>query len=271
MNRKTQNKHLKPTLLTLALLTASTNALSQSATTFVDLNYVDTASSKTLNALHFFADQEAGGTFDEFGFLNTDSSIGASIGSSNDFNAYTLFGELFVGNIILGGAYTTVDIDAVNSSEDAAQLSIGYLFDDHTIVRYRHNDIDGLNAFGEFVVEHNYQINGNDYIGFSASVDTSFDQFNLGTSYFVALGNGKFARLGADYFRASNDDTIGINARYYFSPASSLGATYNENDYSLGFKHYFTFNIALEANYIKFDDNGLSDNDTFSISLSGQF
>lgn len=263
-------KRLCSILLVGVTTTLPISVWANSARTFINAShlYSNDFSLNQLSALHFFADQNAGGTYDEFGFLNTDSSIGADFIDGESENVYTLYGELFVNQLILSAAHSKNDIDSSDASSDLSQLAIGYLLNENTIVRLRHTKFDGNDSLNEIVIEHNYQLNDNDYIGISGSVDTDIDIINISSSYYAHIGNGRYFRAGVDYQKDCQENSIGVNARYYFAPNRSVGGSFSEDEYSLSYQHYFSFNLSVGGTYIRDDNNNT---DALQLSIAGQF
>ncbi|MFA0810391.1 putative porin [Microbulbifer epialgicus] len=249
--------------LPLMLLAVTATAEEYTSITTVDYSNLDLdgADGNLFGAetSYYFSGKESLGPLKEFEYINKVTNVSAAfthfdVGSFDSDN-FAVAGEYFANNgLMVGANITEVDDDNVNT------ISLGYLFTPNFLVKLSHvdNDYDD-----ETLVEarYNYQLNGNDYIGFDFVTDDDFDARVFSTKYFASLGGDQY--WTADFAYTSIDDGDNywkVGAEYYFTKSTSIGVKYDDNqDFKLGYSHFFSQNIAVEAAYstMLFDDLNL--------------
>ncbi len=231
-----------------------------------------------LASQYYFADQKSRGTLDEFGYLDTDSSISAGLGHSNFSDSAFIGGEVFLGDFIIGAgaSYSESDYFFSNQYSDSFSGHLGYLFNDNLIVK-----IDTFNAKGQksqvdISAEYEHSLGGDNYLGFSATVDDELETGTVSSSYFSAVGGGQFIRASLYYHYSDVDccssyDSAVASAAFYFTPGFSVMANLIEGGaYGLGSRYYFNDNWAL-AFYFNDDNDQPIGSKTYIASLSAQF
>lgn len=258
---------MKRRLLISLMLMASTQVLASEGPvrtfSFAGIYDLGGENVSSIGFTHFFADQTHGGTYDEFGYLNTDSSISVAFVNSDFIDVFEISGEKFIGNLLLGGGYAKAETNFGES--DGTSLKVGYLFNDNLILSAVHVDGDGLDGETEFAAEYNHELSDSDYFAVTATVDSEFDVFSISPTYFKKMSDLTYIRLGLDYLNTPGEDEIFAHADYYFSPTTSVGGSAGDGQYSIRGKHYLTFNVAVEAGYEDADEG------VFYLNLYGQF
>nr|WP_136250560.1 putative porin [Ningiella ruwaisensis] len=243
----------------LALLSAST--LAQEYQFFADAAYTDyqdgDLSVLSVNTQYYFDPIKSLGPFNEFDYLITKSNIVGSYTNfdftGEDFNTYTVSGEWYIGDFLIGGRYTDFEND------DSGELRLGYLLSSNFLVDVRLPDSDApYDAL--FSATYQHDLANDAYIGFTASVDEELSYFSLSSRYFAPLGGATYFAIGASYADADNrDDIWSIDGTYYFSKASSLGASVSENSIGINAQHYFTPNFSVGGGYTWADSDFTGD------------
>ncbi|PAJ75627.1 hypothetical protein CJF42_03790 [Pseudoalteromonas sp. NBT06-2] len=116
-------------------------------------------------------------------------------------------------------------------------------------------------------------------MGFPYNTDDDFNHQMLSSKYFRALDGGQYLVAGLSYHHHDDDydydydNDLSGNLAFYFNDKTSISTSYNdEDDYSIGAKHFFNQNYALSVGYqSNASDDTWSDYDIYSINFSAQF
>ncbi len=228
-----------------------------------------------MSSTYFFSDQKNGGPLDEFGYLNTDSSINMEVSDNKFGRQYTFGGEAFIGDFILGAEYKRTELDNTDSGDNDRLFKFGYLFFDSLIVSIEdkifYNDVRGF-----FSAEYDHNLGSSNYIGTTFSVDFNAKNYIVSSDYFGNLGNDTYLRAGFEYLYQKEDrepstDRLGASVAYYFSLFTNVGIkAYERGVYELNAKHYFNKNVALNITHM-FQHKELIDERLTTLSLVAQF
>lgn len=218
-----------------------------------------------LNGKYYFANKQTLGPLDQFEYINKVTNIDATISRFNDENLWTIGGEYFAdNNFVISARYVE------NAGFHATSIGIGYLLTNNFIIRAQASKPEQGSTDYRFSASYNYQLQGNDYVGFSAYTDDEFDQYGVSSKYFASLGADRYIALGVSLAEDFDRSIWATNADYYFSKMTSVGVSYDKNDnYSLNAKHFFNQNWALNAGFGSNTDS--SDTKVYNIGISGQF
>ncbi|MEW6982561.1 putative porin [Colwelliaceae bacterium 6471] len=229
-----------------------------------------------LNTTYYLSKKSTLGPLDQFDYINTTSNIFASyMHTSLDDDTYDassdslrIGGEYFLGKFLIGASYQNTDYD--DGDSDATSLRLGYLFSKNFLVQAEVLDLDDGGTEYLFSAAYNHQINGSDYLGFTARSDNDFDYKSISAKYFMKLNQGQYFITELMYQDGKYDNYWGASASYYFDDNTSISADYDDNDnYRLGVKHFINKNIALSAGYGANTDE--SDYDVIDVGLTFQF
>ncbi|WP_445365309.1 putative porin [Microbulbifer sp. ANSA001] len=199
----------------------------------------------SVETTYYFSGKDALGPLKEFEFINKSSNISAAYYHRNieDWNNdnFAFAGEYFAENGFLVSANLT---DFTENSFNT--IALGYLFTPNFLMKL-------YNTEGDTYVEarYNYQLNSTDYIGFGFVADELFDWQLFSSKYFAGLGDNKYLAVDLSYLnRDGGDNYWKVGTDYYFTQNTSFGIDYDRNnDYKLGFSHFFNRNIAVDASY----------------------
>ncbi len=219
----------------------------------------------SLNGTYFFDKKQALGPLDQFEYINKVSNVSAAFARAYDDNSYGIGGEYFAQNgLVVSASHQRF------GDFDVSSVGLGYLVSENFIVRALAVKPEGDDTSFQFSASYNHQLQGNDYIGFTASVDDEFDFFTISSKYFASLGGDRFITFGATIADNDGSTSWAAEADYYFSKMTSVGVSYNKDDsYSINAKHFFNPNWALNAGFGSNADN--SSVKVYSLSVIGQF
>ncbi|MCW8833544.1 MAG: putative porin [Colwellia sp.] len=215
----------------------------------------------------------------EFAYLDTYTS-------NSDSDSFSIGGEWFADNFLLGGSYSYTNGESTAKFENFSldnedsyysyDASLGYLITDNFLVKVKASKLEDSDESYSFNANYNLQLGEIDYIGFSYSTDDELDFHHLSTKYFMSLSQQSYLVLGAYYSYDNGDyewteDTWALTAEYYFNQYTSFSAGYDKNDfYSVGINHFFNDNYSLNVGY---NSNTSSDDDynSFNVEVVAQF
>lgn len=262
---------LKYVLPAIALAASATAVSAEEYQLFTGLNaehYRAGSNSETnwdLNGTYFFDKKVTLGPLDQFEYINKVTNVSAYFNRVFDINVWGVGGEYFAENgMVVSAAHSRTSDDYVT------QIGLGYLVSDNFIVRARAVKPEDQSTVYLFSASYNHQLQGNDYVGFTAEVDDEFDYFSLSSKYFASLNEGRFIVAGVTFKDNNGSSDWAAEADYYFSKMTSVGLSYDKADnYSLGAKHFFTQNWAVEASFNSNTDNSALK--VYSLGVTGQF
>lgn len=217
-----------------------------------------------LNGQYFFAPKKTLGPLDQFEFINKVNNVSASVVDAREGNGWSVGGEYFIDNgFSVSASHHQFDGDYEN------QLGLGYFISNNFKVKVDATKAEDANTEYMFSALYNYQLQGTDYVGFTAFSDDEADNYGVSTKYFAALGDDRYLVAGVTLGKAG-ESYWALNGSYYFSKMTSVGLSFDkDDDYSVNAKHYFTANWALAAGYS--GNTGNSSVKSYNISLIGQF
>ncbi|WP_215399001.1 putative porin [Rheinheimera oceanensis] len=218
-----------------------------------------------LNGTYFFDKKVTLGPLDQFEYINKVTNVSASFSRVFDTNVWGVGGEYFAENgLVVSAAHSRASGDYIN------EIGLGYLVSDNFIVRARAVKPEDESTAYLFSASYNYQLQGNDYVGFTASVDDEFDYFSLSSKYFASLNEGRYIAVGVALADNDGSSSWAAEADYYFSKMTSVGLSYDKADnYGLSAKHFFNANWALEARFASNTDTSALK--IYSLGVTGQF
>ncbi|WP_166838354.1 putative porin [Rheinheimera pleomorphica] len=262
---------LKYVLPAIALAASATTVSAEEYQLFTGLNANHTRVSGDnetnwgLNGTYFFDKKITLGPLDQFEYINKVTNVSASFNRAFDTNVWGVGGEYFAENgMVVSAAHSRASGDYVN------QIGLGYLVSDNFIVRARAVKPEDVSTTYWFSASYNHQLQGNDYVGFTAEVDDEFDYFSLSSKYFASLNEGRYITVGVALTDNDGSSSWAANAGYYFSKMTSVGLSYDKADnYSLGAKHFFNTNWALSISFNSNTDNSALK--VYSLGVTGQF
>ncbi|WP_444902440.1 putative porin [Microbulbifer sp. SSSA007] len=249
------------------------------AHTDYDYDFLDWDSDQFMaNTTYFFGQKETLGPLKEFEYINKVSNIYGGYNHYNrgsfDRDTFSAGGEYFASNGLVFGAGI---VDLWEGNVD--YQSIGYLFTPDFLVTLNHFDNDSDNEFS-LDMRYNYQLSGNNYIGFNLSIDEELDSGTLSSKYFMHLGGEQYltAELrytkydyGDDIWAPEGDDFWSLGTEYFFTQRTSVAFTFDEADrYSLGMNHYLNRNVAVEVGYASDTESDNIDYDIYQVGLTVQ-
>ena len=256
-------------VLPVIALTASAALSAEEYQLFTELraSHFDYSSDNiwSVNGTYFFDKKQTLGPLDQFEYINKVTNAGATFSRFDDENFWSVGGEYFADNNLVFSARFTE-----NAGFHATSVGIGYLISKDFIVRAQAAKPEEGDTSYLFSASYNHQLQGNDYIGFTAQTDDEFDQYGISSKYFASLGDGRFLAVGVSLEENFDRSTWAASADYYFSKMTSAGVYYDKADnYSLNAKHFFNQNWALQASFGSNTDT--SDAKVYSLVVNGQF
>lgn len=218
-----------------------------------------------LNGTYFFDKKVTLGPLDQFEYINKVTNVSAGVSRISDTNVVNVGGEYFAANgLVVSAAHTRASGDYVN------QIGLGYLVSDNFIVRAQAIKPEDSSTAYLFSASYNHQLQGNDYVGFTASTDDEFDFFTISSKYFASLSEGRYIAVGVALADNDGSSSWAAEADYYFSKMTSVGVSYDKADnYRLNAKHFFNQTWALEAGFASNTD--FSGYKVYSLGVIGQF
>lgn len=229
--------------------------------------------SYAISGSYFFDKKEITGPLNEFEYINKISHILSSYSFTDNHDHYSVGGNYFVNNFIVGGlyAYSLDDLGYKEVSSDFYSLNLGYLLSDNFVINISGSKNEDQDIEFNFSSSYNHYINSDDYIGFSYTEDPKEKRKNVSSKYFKKLTAGQYLTLGMYYHNNDNrENRIGGSASYYFDKFTSLSVTYNDDKaYSVGSRYYFNDNYSVQARYSSNIDS--NDYNQLNIDLSAQF
>jgi len=260
---------LSAIFFTTAALISST-AIADSYQSFTNASYtnIDTAGNNidifAIDSIYYLQKRAVLGPLDQLSYINTTANIYGGYINAEDNDLFTLGGEYFVEQFLVGASYTNTD------SDDAYTLSLGYLVNKNFIVKATLQDSDNTDTSYLLSGSYNVELGGKDYLGFTFTTDDGFDNQEVSAKYFKALTDGRYITSEVSYAINDNaDNVLTAVGSYYLNTNTSVfvGFDSGNDDYSVGAKHYFTKNYALSGEYT----TGDNDLDLYSINFTAQF
>lgn len=257
--------------LSVFALAASAAVSAQDYQTFVDLQADhfrangETETGWTVRGQHYFNRITALGPLDQFRYIVAETNVSAGYSRIFDTNNWNIDGELYAQNgIVLSAGYRKVD------DFDVTTLGLGYLVNKDLLIKVEAFDAENEDTEFRFSTRYNHQLQGNDYVGFTAYVDDSFDYFGISSKYFASLNEGRYVAVGVSLADNDGSSSWAAEADYYFSQMTSVGLSYDKGDtYSLSAKHFFNTNWAVEGRFeSNTDDSSLK---VYRLGVTGQF
>jgi len=269
---------LKPIAIIVPMfLLATTSVIAEEYQSFSSIEYSNVDSkhshdSTRVDTRYFFEKQQTLGPLDQYKYINTSTNVFGNYQHIGSADNYGLGGSYFINNFVIGGSYAYSDHKFGSSDHFSARL--GYLISEDLIVNAYANKTEGVDTDYSFSASYNLKLEGKDYIGFTYSSDDDFDYQTLSSKYFHALEGGQYLVAGLTYQHNDDfDNDLSGNLAFYFNDKTSISASYNDDDdYSIGAKHFFNQNYALSVGYQSNASNDFwSDYDIYSVNFSAQF
>lgn len=221
---------------------------------------------RALEGTYFLDRKTVLGPLDQFEYINKTSNVQAGYARFDGTNLWAVGGEYFADNNLIVSAG-----HARSSGMHANTLGLGYLISDDFVVRAEATRPRSGSTSYLFSAGYNVQLEGNDYIGFTASTDDDFDYHSISSKYFSALGNDRFITVGAEFERLEGmKNNWEAEVGYYFTRMTSVAVSYDRSkSYGFKAKHFFNHNWALAAGYGSNRD--LSGLNVWHLGVTGQF
>lgn len=260
-------KYISPVIAITAA--AAVSAEEYQVFTGLNVDYVRFAGNSQniwrLEGQYFFDKKQTLGPLDQFEYINKVTNVNASVGRASGENALSVGGEYFIDNkFVVSAGFARFD------DSNSMAIGVGYLISDDFLVKVDMDKEQDVSASYLFSARYNHQLEGNDYIGFTAQTDEEFDEYGVSSKYFAALADGRYIAAGVSINRTIHSTSWGVMADYYFSSMTSVGFSYDKADfYSLNAKHYFNPNWALQVAYSGNADN--SELKSYNVGVTGQF
>ncbi len=215
--------------------------------------------------MYYFDAKSTLGPLAEFEYINKTSYAVAQYSDSERSDYYTLGGEYFTGNFLIGAGYHS------SNDNDASDISLGYLINDDFLIKAKAmNPVNG-DPFLHYSARYNYQLDGVDYLGFTVTTDEDFDTQSYSSTYFKQLDDQRFFKGNIYYHDGEWGNTWSASAGYYFNRMTSVSAMFNKNDdYSLGVNHFFNENYSIGGGY-SHNKSINGDYNIYSVSFSARF
>jgi hypothetical protein len=225
----------------------------------------DSETNWNLNGTYFFNKKVTLGPLDQFDYINKVTNVSAGYSRVFDDNFWRIGGEYFAEN----GLVVSASQQRFNDF-DVTSVGLGYLISDNVIVRAQAIKPEEGDTTYWFSASYNHQLQGNDYIGFSANTDDEFDQYGISSKYFASLNDDRYIAAGIALSDNEGTSSWAALADYYFSKMTSVGLSYDKGDnYSLNARHFFTTNWAVEARFASNAETSALK--TYNLGVTGQF
>lgn len=190
------------------------------------------------SSTYFFAPQQHAGVWDDFGYLNTDSSVGISYVNGKHDKVTNVNAEGFYNNFFVSASSN----DLLDGEID--EIAFGYLYNELKMsVRQVKESFSGDRNWW-VRGQYNHQINDSDYIGVTADLSEDGDGWGISARYFKALNNGRFIAVDAGI---NDTDLDFITARYYLNEQWAVGAGLIDSNPQIEAKYFYndTYQVQL--------------------------
>lgn len=246
----------------LASLFLAGSALAEDYQWFNSVDYLSTDDDDAyaLSSTYYWTPQKNNGPLAEFDYIQPYSQLSTAYFNSDISDTYSIQGEFFINNLLIGAGYSRTDIDNdIFISDDTFtvdSLKLGYLLTKDLLVNVTVVDPEHGEKINIYSARYNHQLSSTDYVGFNINYEDVEDTLNLASKYFTDLGNDNYLSFNINYAKQQEyDDVLNVGASYYFSRETSVSVGFDtEDNYQLGFEHFFNKNIALTAGYFENTD-----------------
>lgn len=166
---------------------------------------------------------------------------------------------------MLSGNYSYANYDTIfgnDYSTNNARVSVGYNIDEQWQVT------GGISRQEYDRGPYDYTI-GDEVIVIDGASDARYAR-SVGVRY-TNIVNGQGWDLGANYIDGPQDDAFGVSARYFYNPALSVSASYDDDDNaSVGVDYWFNENFHVSTEILANFSSG-SDYHAGSVVASYRF
>ncbi|MEM9101989.1 MAG: putative porin [Pseudomonadota bacterium] len=260
---------------------------------YTDNSDIDfTTEAFSLGTKYYFTPQSPLGPLAELEYINDNDFLSLSASYSEiDFDLanresknFSVAGEFIFDKFIIGGSYIRRQVDEEFTSfltgtrftydytQVDWQASLGYFLQENWTIAIESIESDSGNDSIILSTEYTHHLTGNDYIGFTASVDEDAESYFLSGKYFSDLGTETYLAAGFAYSLNTefDIDRTSLFGDYYFSKYTSVGLTYNivqaaENDYGLRMQHFLSDKLSVGLRYFSnFEDEA---SDTYTLNI----
>jgi len=216
------------------------------------------------NITHFFSAKESIGPFAEFDYINKQSNIFGNYADMPGADPLGFGGEYISDSVLIGASYTKFDDRAYLGT-----VKLGYFVNEDFLVQIISNKTRDADSVYQFAARYNHQLENNDYLGFSFRTDENFDNSYYSATYFSQIGEDQFLKSTFTLYDFVGNDGWNIDADYYFSQASSVSFSYDDDEtFGIGGQHFFNENYAVYAKYSDNDEGFVTD--TYQIGFRAQ-
>ncbi|WHI44899.1 putative porin [Microbulbifer sp. VAAF005] len=248
-------------LMLVAATSAAENYNSITSAGYSNLDFDENDGNQVIaETTYYFDSKESLGPLNEFEYINKASNLSGAFNhfdqASTDEDSFAVAGEYFTNfGLVLGASLANIDDEDINTA------SLGYLVVPNFLVKLSYVDGDEFSeddAYAEFRYSH--QLSGSDYVGFDLITDDDFEKSVFSSKYYADLGGDQYLTAEFSYSDYENSDSYWqIGADYFLNQRTSLGAKFDENeDVKVGFSHFVSRNVAVEASYSTIHDDGLN-------------
>jgi hypothetical protein len=229
-------------------------------------NYDVDSTNWGLNGTYYFDKKQSLGPLDKFEYINKVSYVHANFFRIRNYN----YG-------VVGGSYVAANglrLSAFHQSGSKGSLfnsaGIGYLISDNLSVEATASKAKYGGTKYNLSGSYNLQLQGNDYIGFSADTNEKFDRYTIRSEYFASLKGGQFIAANMQLAGSKGYSWWEAGASYYFNKLTSIDISYRKSDdYNLGAKHFLNSTWAVQAGFG--GNSKSSDSKTYQLGVVGQF
>ncbi|BBN83381.1 hypothetical protein PA25_33660 [Pseudoalteromonas sp. A25] len=203
---------------------------------------------------YYFAPQQSTGVWDDYGYLDTDSKVSVNYTDSDRDNFFGVSGEAFFNNWFVNAEVNDL------SDEDSHSIGFGYLYNDNLKVSVKNVRNEGRSDDVWVEAAYNHQINESDYLGFTARVQDSPDDWSISGRYFKKLDAGQYFTIDAshDDYAHSRGSVTRIMANYYMTENWAFGIGANDSNLELGATFFLSDTYYYKASFINADNGDVA-------------
>jgi hypothetical protein len=205
-----------------------------------------------VSSSYYFAPQSSSGTLDDWGYIDTDSSVSVGYSHYDGSNASSVGGEFFLKQFIVSGAYSD------DSGDNASELGLGYLVNDQLKLKVN-REHQNKNTDYSYSAQYQHDLADGDYLGFAV---TFGEQDSLSARYFANVNGSDHVTLDVSYNHSDDDNDTSALAKYYVGQQYAFGAGVADGKAVLTGNYFFSDEYYLTFNY---------SNDNTTLGFVGQF
>lgn len=202
-----------------------------------------------VSSSYYFAPQSSSGTLDDWGYIDTDSSVAVGYKHHDGNNLSHIGGEFFLNQFIVSGSYRD------SSSSHQHQIGLGYLVNDNLkLMVHRESGESSYSA------QYQHDLAAGDYLGFHVTLSDRHE--SVGARYFTNVNGSDHFTLNITYNHNDFDSDVSAVAKYYVGQQYAFGAGVADGKAVLTGNYFFSDEYYLTFNY---------SNDNTTLGFVGQF